>query len=156
MRTNVLLFVFIISGLIAACQNATKLSNESYKSAIKGKWEVEKIETIGGYNDLLELEEDSSFYTFFSSNDWENAKGEFFYFDKENAFSTSLLPQEAKKFIGLRYFMDNNQLKIECVQLQRNNSKVQLYLNIDSLTKSKMIWMFGSYMKITLKKVIRP
>ena|SRR5690554_1686405 len=152
LKIDTIIKALLVLMLLSSCDISSNnnLKKSSRSEIILGEWKVDEVEIIGGYEAIVSLQNESSFYTFFPADSWKNAKGEIFEFEKGNLFKTTMLSEKINKGIDLKYSLSEN-LKITALVL-RDSSVFNYYITIDTLTDLRMNWSFGNLMALKLIK----
>ncbi|MBW7867301.1 MAG: hypothetical protein H3C31_03130 [Brumimicrobium sp.] len=140
------IYIILILAALFSCSVSSDVSNMSQDEIILGKWKVENVDINGGYEDIIDLQNENSFIIFFPPNYWKNSKGTIFQFERDSIFSITMLPKELSEKIELKYFIKNKKIEIEIEELKfEDNSVSTLNITIDTLMKDQMSWSFGNF-----------
>jgi hypothetical protein len=115
-----------------------------------GKWVIQDVKFKGTYEDILKTNE-KDFHTFFGATGWTNAINKTYEFKADSLLETDMLSNKIKEKVKMSYILNEN-IDIE-VNIISENTKLEYTIIFEKLDYDLMIWHFGNYMDITLKRI---
>lgn len=140
--------VFLII-LLMSCSNSKRI--DSNIDTIVGEWTVQEAKFIGEYEDMIAASnEKMNLYTFLGSSIWLNAEGESFIFETDGSWNSTMIPIELRDKIQLNY-QYNDKIFMNTIMLL-DDRKFEFEVDVIEKKSDFMVWKFGNYMDVTLKK----
>lgn len=143
------LIFYVLLLLVISCSNLKKADNKQI--SVIGKWQVQEAQFKGTIDDMVPTDQ-MDLYTFFGSSIWSKAEGNTFVFNDDGTWSSSMIPEEIVDKVKLKYKFKEN-ISVNAHMLL-DSITYEFEILVSELESDVMIWKFGNYMDVILKRII--